>query len=166
MDRVRALQLGVLAASFYNVGAVVLAQLSWSLWPHVGRSEFPEYHRAWFKGMMPSIWPMAAVAGVGALVQIFVRPAGMPTWSAVFGSALQIANFGFTAAWWARWQAQLHQVRLDDGSLNPLYLKLVRTHWLRVALIAAFASLQAWMLAASAPDSPDPSLHRRAGRRR
>jgi hypothetical protein len=30
MDRARGLQLGVLAASFYNLGAVVLAQLSWT----------------------------------------------------------------------------------------------------------------------------------------
>ena len=149
MDRANALQLGMLAASFYDVGAVVLAQLSWSLWPHVGRSEFPDYHRAWFKGMMPSIWPMAGLTGVGALAQIFIRPVGVPAWAGWLGTALQVANFGLTGAWWARWQAQLHDVRLNDGSLNPLYLKLIRTHWLRVALIVAFALLEAWMMAAS-----------------
>ncbi len=68
----------------------------------------------------------------------------------------RIANFGLTGTWWARWQAQLHDVRLEDGSLNPLYVKLVRTHWLRVGLIAAFALLEAWMLAASSRQSPEP----------
>jgi hypothetical protein len=33
--------------------------------------------------MIPAIWPMATVSGTGAL--------------------LQIANFGLTSAWWARW---------------------------------------------------------------
>jgi hypothetical protein len=154
MDGARGFQLAILAASFYNVGAVMLAQMSWNLWRHVGRAEFPAYHRAWFRGMMPTIWPMAALAGLGALVQVRVRPRGVPAWAGWLGAGLQLANFGLTGAWWARWQAQLADVRLEDGSLHPLYLRLIRTHWLRVGLIAAFALLQSWMAAVASGREP------------
>jgi uncharacterized membrane protein YozB (DUF420 family) len=95
--------------------------------------------------MVPTIWPMATVAGVGALAQLRWRPAGAPAWLAWLGALLQVANFGLTGAWWARWQAQLDQVRREDGSINPLYTRLLRTHWLQVALIVAFALVQVWM---------------------
>jgi hypothetical protein len=145
MATTRWLQLVTLASSFYNLGAVVLAQMSWGLWRHVGRDEFPAYHKAWFRGMMPSIWPMATVAGAGALAQLRWRPVNVPAPMAWLGALLQVANFGLTGAWWARWQAQLDHVWLDDRTINPLYERLLRTHWLRVGIIAAFALLQAWM---------------------
>lgn len=158
MDTARGLQLGVLAASFYNLGAVVLAQVSWNLWRHVGRAEFPRYHRAWFTGMRPSIWPMATVAGLGALVQVRVRPRGVPAWAGWLSAGVQLTNFGLTGAWWARWQAQVHEVQLADGSLHPLYLRLIRTHWLRVGLIAGFALLQGWMALVAARDVRHPAI--------
>ncbi len=139
----RWIQLLTLGSGFYNVGAVVLAQMSWGLWHRVPREQFPDYHRAWFRGMVPTIWPMAAVAGLGSLLQLRWRPRGVAARQAWLGAALQIANFGLTGAWWARWQAQLDQVWLADGTLNPLYTRLLRTHWLRVGLIVAFAVLQA-----------------------
>jgi hypothetical protein len=138
----RSIQLVTFLSSWYNVGAVVLAQMSWGLWRHVRREDFPTYHRAWFVGMRPTIWPMAGVAGIGALLQLRWRPRGVPRSQALLGALLQIANFVLTGAWWARWQARLDQVWLAEGELNPLYTRLLRSHWLRVSLIVAFAVLQ------------------------
>ncbi len=148
----RWIQLATFGSAFYNMGAVMLAQMSWSLWSRVRREEFPAYHRAWFRGMMPAIWPMAAVAGAGALLQLRWRPRGVPAKQAALGALVQIANFGLTGAWWARWQAKLDQVWLADGRLNPLYIRLLRTHWIRVGLIVAFAALQAFEAVESVSD--------------
>ncbi|HLH26802.1 MAG TPA: hypothetical protein VK066_30115 [Chloroflexota bacterium] len=154
MTASRWLHLVTLGASFYNLGAVVLAQLGWGLWAQVGPDEFPAYHRQWFRGVQVAIWPPAAVAGLGALLQLRWRPPGAPVWAVWLGAALQVLNFGLTGAWWARWQAQLAEVRLPDGQLHPLYVRLMRTHWLRVALIATFAGVEAGMAVVSAQVSP------------
>jgi hypothetical protein len=144
------LQIIILAASWYNVGSIWLVQVSWRLFAHVGRAEFPAYHRAWWfglRGIQPVVFPPAIVAAIGSLAQLRWRPPGVAAPVAWLGVLLQVLTFGLTAAWWGRQQAQLADVRLEDGSLNPRYQRLLTTHWLRVALITASGVLQLWMMA-------------------
>ena len=66
---------------------------------------------------------------------IWWRPEGVkadPLWLNI---TLQLATGVLTVAFWARWQAQTHYARLMDGSLDPMYVRIMSTHWLRVALI-------------------------------
>jgi hypothetical protein len=35
-------------------------------------------------------------------------------------------------------------VWIEEGTLNPLYRRLLHTHWIRVGLIVAFAALEAF----------------------
>ena len=145
---VRWLVLVTLATCSYNVGTIWMTHLSWRLWRHVGPAEFPAYHRAWWfgwRGIQPIIFPVAAVAALGTLAQLRWRPPRVPRPALWLAVSLQVLTYASTAAWWGRWQGQLTTVRCDDGSLNPFYEHILRTHWLRVALITASGALQVWI---------------------
>jgi hypothetical protein len=56
----------------------------------------------------------------------------------------QLLSIILTAAFWGRWQGRLAQ---DERGPESLYLaKILRTHWLRTALINGYALVfQFWM---------------------
>ncbi|MGI8691034.1 MAG: hypothetical protein ACR2M3_20835 [Thermomicrobiales bacterium] len=137
-----------LAASCYSVGTIWMVQVSWRLFAYVGPAEFPDYHRAWWlgpRGIQPIVFPLAGLAFLGSVAEFRWRPSHASVAAVWLSLTLQVLAYVLTAAWWGRWQAQLHRVRLDDGSLNPLYQRLLSTHWLRVALLTAAAAPQFWM---------------------
>ena len=144
----RWVQLVTLATSCYNVGTIWMVQVSWRLFAHVGRREFPDYHRAWWfgwRGIQPVVFPAAIVAVLGSLAQLKWRPSRVPARAVWLNIAVQALVYALTGAWWGRWQAHLDQAVAEDGSLTPLYRRLLSTHWLRVALLSAAALLQCWM---------------------
>lgn len=139
-----------LIVSFYNVGVIWMVQVSYRLWAFVGSADFEPYHAAWWSGLsgiQPIVFPGAGLATLGALAMLGWRPATIPSWMVWCGIAIQAIIWSLTALLWAPWQARLHteQVHLVDGSLNPVYVWLVTTHWLRVALITAYGVLVLWM---------------------
>ena len=52
-----------------------------------------------------------------------------------------------SALLWGRWHLQLQQVWLAGGAVNPLYQRIVQTHWLRVGIVTAFAIVELWAAA-------------------
>jgi len=139
------------AASFYSAGVVLLVQVSYWLWGFVGRGEFEAYHFAWWsvQGIILVVFPVASVATVCAFAMLRWPPSDVPRWAVWLGVALQIALWVGTAIWWGRWQAELNEVHLANGTLNPLFVTLFYTHWLRVGIVTAYAILQFWMMAKS-----------------
>jgi len=158
-------QLVMLAASCYNMGTMWMTQVSWRLWASVGRDEFPAYHRAWWvglRGIQPVVFPLGILATLGSFAQLRWRPARVPAWTAWLGLALWAVAWGATAGWWGRFQGRLEEVRREDGTLDPLYRRLLATHWARVALITASALLQVGMTAAGVRAATTPSDERPA----
>lgn len=96
-------------------------------------------------------WVFAPV-GLGlamAVVMVWLHPAGSPAWG-IWGSLrCQVSSLALTAAFWGRWQASL--ARDPRGALSPHLARILRTHWLRTALITANALiLLLWAIAQSA----------------
>lgn len=152
----RWVQIVTLAASWYNMGAIWMAQVSWRLFARVGREDFPAYHRAWWfgpRGIQPVVFPFGIVAILGAFAQLRWHVPRTPTWMAWLNIGFLVTVWGATAAWWGRQQAQMEYVYQEDHSLNPLYQRLLATHWIRVALITASALLQIGMAVASARET-------------
>jgi hypothetical protein len=134
------------AASSYNVGTIWMTQFGWRLWPYVAPNDFEAYHGAWWAMIKPVIFPVAAVAFLGSIALIWIRPEGVsptPIWINV---VLQVATYALTAAFWGRWQAQTHFARLPDGSLDAMYLRSMSTHWIRAAIITLNGLLAFWMV--------------------
>lgn len=135
--------------SFYGAGQVWLVQLSsYALWPYVGDKEFHAYHAAWWRSIWGVVLAPAAVLLVAAALMLRLRAPGVPEWACWCGAALQAALLVGTAAWWGPLMARLEAS--GGGLLPQRYRLLMRTHWLRVGLVSAYAALALWMLSQSA----------------
>jgi hypothetical protein len=141
-------QLISLTTSCYNVGIILMTQLGYRLWAHVKPTEFEDYHRAWWsgwRGIQPLSFPSGIVATLGSLAQLGWRTPRVPVWLVWLNITLQMQSWLLTAVLWAPLQAQLRRARQEDGSLDPLFQRLLVTHWLRVALFTACGAMQFWM---------------------
>ena len=134
------------AASFYSVGTIWMTDFGWRLWPYVAPGDFDAYHGAWWSMIKPVIFPVAAIAFFGSIALIWLRPAGVTAAPVWINIVLQVATYTLTAAFWGRWQGQMHHARLPDGSLDPLYLRTMSTHWIRGAFITASGCIVFWMV--------------------
>jgi hypothetical protein len=149
-----------LAAAFYSVGTVWLAQLNWQLWQYVGRASFDAYHHAWFRGIWWAIFPVAGVAVLGVCAQVRWRPPRVPVWAVWLALVLQVVTYVGTGFGWGPGQAALKEAVLPDGGLAPQYVVLLQTNWLRVALITMAGLLELWMAVRSFVAAGDTSASR------
>lgn len=123
----------------YNFGTIWAHEVDiFRTWRRVGEA-FAEVQAAhWHK--LP-YWVFAPV-GLGlalAVVMVWLHPAGSPEWG-IWGSLLcQAVSLVLTAAFWGRWQARL--ARDPRGSASPYLARILRTHWMRTALITGNAAV-------------------------
>ena len=143
------LLLGTCALSLYGVGNIWPVQMSsYRLWRYVGPREFSAYHLAWWHSIWGVILAPAVLVCVGAILMLWWRAPGVPSWAPRVGIALQAALVLGTALWWGPLMARLEG---PDMSLAlERFRMLVATHWLRVAIVTAYGLLNLWMLARSA----------------
>lgn len=149
MTRSQWLLVGVCALSLYGVGQVWLVQLSsYRLWSFVGQREFQAYHLAWWHSIWGVVLAPAVLVSIGAVLMLWWRAPNVPKWATWLGVSLQLALILGTALWWGPLMARLEA---PDGGLSlQRYELLIATHWLRVAIITAYAALMLSMFARSA----------------
>ena len=149
MNRNQWLLLATCALSLYGVGNIWPVQLSsYRLWRYVGPREFHAYHLAWWHSIWGVILAPAVLVFFGSLLMLWWRVPGVPRWAAWAGFALQVALVLGTALWWGPLMARLEQ---PNGELAAeRFHLLMRTHWLRVAIVTAYGTLTLWMVARSA----------------
>ncbi len=149
MDWSQCLLLATCALSLYSVGNIWPVQLSsYRLWTHVGPGEFHAYHRAWWRSIWGVILAPAGFVFIGAILMLWWRAPGVPSWAPWVGLALQVGLVAGTAIWWGPLMA-----RLEDpagGLAIDRFNLLMKTHWLRVAIVSAYGGLTLWMVAQSA----------------
>lgn len=149
MNRNQWLLLVTCALSLYSVGNIWPVQLSsYRLWRYVGPREFHAYHVAWWHSIWGVILGPAVLVFFGAVLMVWWSVPGVPRWATWAGLALQIALVLGTAIWWGPLMARLEQPN-GELALERFHL-LMRTHWLRVAIVTAYGALTLWMMARSA----------------
>ena len=134
------------AASFYSVGTIWMTQFGWRLWPYVAPGDFAAYHEAWWAMIKPVIFPVAAVALLGSIALVWWRPEGVTATPVWLNLAFHVLMITLTVTFWGRLQGQTHFARLADGSLDPTYVRVMSTHWIRGVLITANGLLALWMM--------------------
>jgi hypothetical protein len=87
----------------------------------------------------PTYWIFAGagLALVGNIALLWYHPAGSPGWCVWAALVLQLLSILLTAAFWGRWQGRLAQD--ERGPESPYLAKILKTHWLRTALINGYA---------------------------
>jgi hypothetical protein len=125
--------LATLVLAWYHVGIVWLVQtVAWPLFAHVGQNEFEDYHLAWWHGIRYVIFIPSGLIFAGAILLLFYTPIGVPVWLLWLALGLYALTYLLTAVWWGPLQAKLTDPR------SPRFTLIVRTHWLRTALVSAF----------------------------
>jgi hypothetical protein len=145
MNKAQWILMTTFAASFYSVGTIWMTEFGWRLWPYVAPSDFAAYHAAWWAMIKPVIFPVAAVAFFGSIALVWWRPEGVTATPVWLNIGLQLATWILTATFWARWQAQTHYARLPNGSLDPMYVRNMSTHWIRATVITLNGLIVFWM---------------------
>ena len=149
MNRSQWLLLATCAMSLYSVGNIWPVQLSsYRLWRYVGPREFHAYHLAWWHSIWGVILAPAVLVFVGALLMFWWRAPGVPPWAVWAGLGLQLALVLGTVLWWGPLMARLEDS--GGGLATARFELLMRTHWLRVAIVTAYGALTVWMVAQSA----------------
>jgi hypothetical protein len=137
------------ALGFYNVGAIWLTHsLIYPTWELVGAGEINAVRTEHWQRLPGVVFLPAGLALLGSLAMIWLRPEGVPRWAVWLGLALQVAAGAVTASWFAPLQARMST--REGGLALPVYHQLMDTHWIRVAIITAYAILMFWMADKSA----------------
>ncbi len=135
----------ICALAFYGMGQVWLVQLSsYPLWALVGDAEFRAYHAAWWRSIWLVILGPSALLALATPLLLWWPPPFVPAWEIWAAAALQAALVLGTAFWWAPLMANLETSA--GGLATDRYELLMATHWVRVALVSAYAALTFWML--------------------
>ena len=136
------LLISTVAFAWYHVGFVWLVQVvCWPLFGSVGQNEFDAYHRAWWRGIRYILFVPSGLTFVGAILLMRWTPGGVPRWILWTALAQYILTYVLTAIWWGPQQAEL--TRTD----TPRFKLIVKTHWVRTALVTGYG---VFMLAALA----------------
>lgn len=145
-DPTKIFLLANLALSFYLVGTIWAHEVDiFRTWRLVDPKDFHTIQRVHWGKVPYWIFTPLGLAFAGSVALIWFHPAGSPMWGIAGNLALLSSSFVLTAIFWGRWQAKLSQ---DSAGPHSVYLaRILQTHWLRTALINAYAFVMlAWAI--------------------
>jgi hypothetical protein len=132
-----------LAVASCDIGMILLAHVNFTSWAYIGLKEMDAVHRNWEGAVHQIIFPLQFLTGTCTIGTIALRHPRVP-WSMIgLSAAVQLSIFVTTALMWSRWQHRLGEsgyVHMPDGSLNPLYERIMDTHWVRIVLICVYGA--------------------------
>jgi hypothetical protein len=145
-DATRLFLLANMALAFYLVGAIWAHEVDiFRSWKLVDVKNFHPVQRAHWRKLPYWIFAPLGLAFVGSVGLVWFHPNGSPSWAIEGNLALLTSSFLLTAIFWGRWQAKLSK---DGAGPQSIYLaRILRTHWVRTALISAYALvILAWAM--------------------
>lgn len=145
-DPTRTFLLANLALSFYLVGAIWAVEVDiFRSWKLVDPEDFPAVQGVHWRKLPYWVFVPLGLALIGSIVLIGYHPAGSPGWAIWGNLGCQVLSIVLTAIFWGRWQAKLSR---DPAGPKSAYLTtILKTHWVRTALINAYAFIMlAWTI--------------------
>ena len=134
-----------LALGFYNAGTIWAHEVDiFRSWQCIG-TDFHRVQEVHWKKLPYWVFAPVGIALLGSIALLWYHPPGSPRWAIIGVFGCQLLSLVLTALTWGRWQAALSRDPL--GSSSPYLQKILRTHWVRTALINASAFLLlAWAI--------------------
>ena len=127
-----------LALAFYNVGTIWAHEIDiFRTWALVDRNDFHRIQVAHWRKLPYWVFVPVGLGLAGSIGLLWYHPADVPNtmlWAALW---TQLVAHISTAVFWGPLQAKLS--RDERGSLSPYLAKILSTHWIRTALISAYA---------------------------
>jgi len=130
-----------IVATSYMTGLIWFVQVvHYPLFGSVGTNQFTEYEQQHTALTTWVVAPPMLIEGVTAVLLLWRRPTGVPSWQAWGGVAL-VAFLWLSTAWI---QVPCHET-LSQGFDAAVHQQLVLTNWLRTVAWSMRALLAAWM---------------------
>ena len=138
------LLLVVAALAWYNVGVIWAHEVDiFRSWRQLTPETFRAVQGAHWRKLPYWVFTPVGLTIAGSVALIWYHPVRTPVWAVDANAVCQVLSLVLTAAVWGRWQAALSQdVR---GPRSPFLFQILRTHWIRTALVTAggaFCSLR------------------------
>lgn len=135
-----------LALAFYNAGTIWAHEVDiFRTWKLIDPKDFHAVQRVHWNKLPYWIFTPVGLAFAGSLGLIWQHPPGSPDWAIAGNLGCQLLSLVLTAVFWGKWQARLSQD--SRGPNSPYLARILRTHWIRTALINAYAFiLLAWAI--------------------
>ena len=127
-----------LALAFYNVGTIWAMEVDiFRSWRYLEPKTFILVQTIHWKKLPYWIFFPVLLAFIGAIILFWYHPDNIPIWEIWTVFLIQLISHILTAIFWGQWQAKLSKDEL--GGASPYLDKILRTHWIRTALINAYA---------------------------
>jgi hypothetical protein len=127
-----------LALACYNAGSIWAHEVDiFRSWALLDATTFRTVQTAHWRKLPYWVFVPVGLSLIGAIVLLWVHPAGSPGWVLWGNLVCQASAHVLTAAMWGPWQAALS--RDPRGPSGPFLTKILRTHWIRTGLISASA---------------------------
>lgn len=127
-----------LALACYNVGTIWAHEVDiFRTWALLDPATFRTVQAVHWKKLPYWVFAPVGLSLIGAVLLLWDHPAGSPGWAIWGNLGGQLLAHILTAVMWGPWQAALS--RDPAGPNSPFLTKILRTHWVRTALISASA---------------------------
>jgi hypothetical protein len=126
-----------LALAFYNVGSIWAHEIDiFRTWKFLDPKTFKVVQRVHWHKLPYWVFVPVGLALIGSIVLFWYHPSNVPVWQIGGAFLLQFLSHLLTAVFWGQWQAKLSTD--DRGGASPYLSKILRTHWIRTALINGY----------------------------
>ncbi len=134
-----------LGLAFYNIGTIWAHEIdifrTWKLINDPGI--FHTVQEVHWKKLPYWVFIPVGVALLGSVTLFWFHPDKINTWEIAVAFGSQLVSLILTAIFWGQWQAKLSK---DESGSSCLYLeKILRTHWIRTALINIYGLMLLYM---------------------
>jgi hypothetical protein len=126
-----------LALAFYNVGTIWAHEIDiFRTWKYLDPKTFKIVQGVHWHKLPYWVFVPVGFALVGSIALFWYHPANIPVWKIWSAFLLQFLSHILTAVFWGQWQAKLSTD--DRGGASPYLSKILKTHWIRTALINGY----------------------------
>jgi hypothetical protein len=133
-----------LVTAFYNVGTIWAHEVDiFRSWKLLDIKTFPIVQKVHWKKITYWIFIPVGLSFIGSILLFWYHPGKIPLWEIWVAFAIQFLCHILTAIFWGQWQASLSKDAL--GSASPYLDKILKTHWIRTALINIYGLMLLYM---------------------
>jgi len=133
-----------LVLAFYNVGTIWAHEIDiFRTWKFLDAKAFHTVQHIHWKKLPYWVFTPVGLSLFGAITLCWYHPDEIPNWEVWTALIIQLLSHFLTAIFWGQWQAKLSKDKLGGGS--PYLTKILKTHWLRTALINAYGLMLLYM---------------------
>ncbi len=127
-----------LALAFYNAGTIWAHEADiFRSWKLLGPKTFHAVQKVHWKKLPYWIFIPVALSFIGSIVLLWYHPGNVKVWEVWAAFVTQFLSHVLTAIFWGPWQAKLSKD--ESGAESPYLQKILKTHWIRTALINTYA---------------------------